>query len=96
MDCAVKIGLNRIQYMRGDSPNHFEKEEHLEQARKIFRKMEAPYIQVIDASLPEDQVFEHVKHIVEAVLIPYTEVFSDQPDLFSFDINNPRLPYFKN
>lgn len=85
LDCAVKIGLNRIKYQRGDTPNHFEKEEHLEEARKIFQQMKAPYIQLIDSSRPEDKVFEHVKHIVTGILIPYSKVINDQQDLFSLD-----------
>ncbi len=96
LDCAVKIGLTRIRYQRGEVPNHFEKEEHLEEARKIFLKMEAPYIQRIDSSRPEEQVFEHINHIITGILIPFSKEISDQPDLFSLDINNDESIYYKN
>ena len=96
LDCAVSIGLTRIEFVRGDIPNHFEKEEHLEKARKIFNQMQAPYIQIIDASPSEDKVFEHVKHIVTGILIPFSKEISDQPDLFSLDIENKYSIYYKN
>jgi len=96
LDCAVNIGLARIEFIRGDIPNHFEKEEHLEKARTIFNQMQAPYIQIIDSSLTEDRVFEHVKHIVTGILIPFSREISDQPDLFSLDIENSPSVYYKN
>ena len=96
LDCAVNIGLTRIEFIRGDIPNHFEKEEHLEKARTIFKQMQAPYIQEIDSSPSEDRVFEHLKHIVTGILIPFSKEISDQPDLFSLDIENSRSVYYKN
>lgn len=82
LDSKVSTGLNRIKYRRGEIPNHFEKEEHLEKVREIFQSMEAPYIQFIDSSRPEEQVFEHAMHIVTGILIPFTREIPGQRDLF--------------
>jgi dTMP kinase len=96
LDCAVKIGLNRIKYQRGDIPNHFEKEEHLEEARKIFLQMQAPYLQIIDSSKSEEQVFKHVENIVIEIITPFSKEITDQQDLFSVELKQQDIPFFKN
>ena len=92
LDCAVNIGLTRIKHIRGDIPNHFEKEEHLEEARKIFKAMQAPYIQLIDSSFSVSEVYNHVEHIVTGILIPFSKEINDQTNLFEID----EKEYYKN
>jgi dTMP kinase len=82
LDCAVQLGLSRIKVNRGETPNHFEKESFLEEARTIFKEMHSSYIQVIDSSSDEEQVFDHVRNIVQTMIAPYSYIYDDQPDLF--------------
>lgn len=96
LDCAVTIGLKRIEFQRGDKPNHFEKEELLEKARRIFKAMEKPYIQEIDSSRPEDEVFENIKNIVSGILVPFTQEITDQPDLFTVESHDNQSKFYKN
>lgn len=83
LDCAVRIGLSRITNLRGEEPNHFEKEDYLEKVRRNFLLMKDSNIQIIDSSRPEDEVFFHVNNIVRDLLSPVTEIYSDQEELFS-------------
>jgi dTMP kinase len=80
LDCAVIVGLSRIRNFRNEIPNHFEQEELLEKARQIFNRMEAMYIQKIDASRTENEVFAHAKSILDTLISAY--LIKNQFDLF--------------
>lgn len=85
LDCAVIIGLSRIKNLRNEIPNHFEQEELLEKARRIFKRMEAMYIQEIDASRTEDLVFQHAKSILDTLISAF--LIKNQFDLFEGEKN---------
>jgi dTMP kinase len=80
LDCAVIVGLSRIQNFRNEIPNHFEQEDMLEKARQIFNRMEAMYIQKIDASRTENEVFMHAKSFLDTLISAY--LIKNQFDLF--------------
>lgn len=82
-DLAVKIGLSRIRNNRNETPNHFEKESYLEDVRKNFLQMSAPYIQRIDAADDEDTVSKKLVNIIKDVITPYIVEDTTQQDLFS-------------
>jgi len=82
LDVAAKIGLSRILHSRKEEHNHFEREEYLDKVRKLFRKMEAPYIQIIDATSDEDTVFSKLKNICQSIIAPYSSEDDSQIDLF--------------
>lgn len=82
VDAAVKIGLSRISNQRNETPNHFEQEEYLEKVRAIFRQMSAPYIQLIDGSRQEDEVFTHLKNIIDDIISNQAVKISSQQELF--------------
>jgi dTMP kinase len=96
LDCAVRVGLSRIMHSRNDTPNHFEKEDYLENVKKIFLSMEGPSIQIINSTPDEDTVFNHVKNIVQDVIAPFTFVIEDQADLFSINTVNKHVNFSKN
>ena len=83
LDCAVIVGLSRIQNIRNEVPNHFEQEELLEKARRLFNRMESMYIQKIDASRTEVEVFQHSKSILDILISAY--LVKSQFDLFEQD-----------
>jgi dTMP kinase len=80
LDCAVVVGLSRIQNFRNEIPNHFEQEELLEKARQIFNRMESMYIQKINASRTEIEVFNHAKSILDTLISAF--LLKTQFDLF--------------
>lgn len=88
LDCAARVGLSRIRNLRNETPNHFEKEDLLEKARRIFKSQKEAYIQEIDASEDIDSVFLHARSIVEVIIKPLSKELTNQPDLFgSYDEN---------
>jgi len=91
LDLAVKIGLSRIKNNRKESHNHFEKEEYLEKVRKIFQKLEAPYIQMINGSRDEESVFHNIKNIIQGILGPYISKDESQFDLFEASIKKGKV-----
>jgi len=95
LDCAVKIGLNRIMDFRNEIPNHFEQEELLEKSREIFNKMHDSNIQIIDSSRNEDEIYGHLKNIVTGITAPYTVEEKAQRDLFDSFTKNEGTYYIK-
>jgi len=71
LDVAAKIGLSRIIYSRNDTQDHFENEEYLDKVREIFRRMSAPYVQLVDGHSDEDSVFRNTRNIVQDILNPH-------------------------
>lgn len=60
----VQQGRARIEQLRGEETNDFEKEEMLIKVAQIFDSLDLPYIQRIDASLPVDDVHKNIiEHI---------------------------------
>lgn len=96
LDCAVRVGLRRIQYQRNEEPNHFEQEEYLEKVRKIFMTMQASYIQHIDSTPDEDTVFNHIKNVVQDIIAPSAIKVEDQGDLFSIDSKKDKVTFSNN
>lgn len=60
----VQQGRARIEKLRGEETNDFEKEEMLIKVAQIFDALDLPYIHRIDASLPVEDVH---KNIVEQI-----------------------------
>lgn len=60
----VQQGRARIEKLRGEKTNDFEKEEMLIKVAQIFDALDLPYIHRIDASLPVEDVH---KNIVEQI-----------------------------
>ena len=79
IDIPVKLGLSRIQHLRGDAHTDFEKEEYLEEVRRIFLRMDAPYIRVVDGSREQDPVFDELESIVQETIAPYLDEHGAQP-----------------
>ena len=96
LNCAVRVGLSRIRNSRNETPNHFEKEEYLEDVKKIFLSMSGPAIQIIDSTPDEDTVFNHVKNIVQDVIAPFTYPIEEQTDLFAVDPADQQVTFSKN
>ncbi len=96
LNCAVRVGLSRIRNSRNETPNHFEKEEYLEDVKKIFLSMSGPAIQIIDSTPDEDTVFNHVKNIVQDVIAPFTYPIEEQTDLFAVDPADQQVIFSKN
>lgn len=96
LDCAVNIGLRRIQYSRGDTPNHFEKEDALEKSRQIFQQLQAPYIQLIDSTPNEEVVFSNIKNIMNSIMSPYLLTIREQQDLFGYNYTSKKFEINSN
>ena len=60
-------GLDRIR-ARGDSPNHFEQLEQLQQVREIFLKLDRPCIRKVDAAQPAEVVGEICVGLLKGVI----------------------------
>ena len=82
LDVAPKIGLSRILHSRKEQHNHFEREDYLGEVRKIFLKLEAPYIQIVDGTSDEDTVFNKLKNIIQDIIAPHSSEDDSQIDLF--------------
>jgi dTMP kinase len=54
LDIDPRLGLQRV-HTRGDQANLFENLPSLEKARAIYRAIQAPYSQILDATRPADQ-----------------------------------------
>jgi dTMP kinase len=67
LDFDPAAGLDRIR-ARGDSPNHFEQLEQLQQVRNIFLTLIRPFIQKVDAAQPAEVVGEMCIKLLERVL----------------------------
>ncbi len=57
IDVDVETALDRIQRNRDQEAKLFEKREFLQKVRDNYLKLKEPNIQVIDGTLPVDQVF---------------------------------------
>jgi dTMP kinase len=55
LDIDPKISLQRIK-TRGDRANHFEKTDSLKKAREIFRSVKKPYLYILDATKPPEEL----------------------------------------
>jgi len=64
LDIPPQKGLDRIAASREKMDPHFEREDYLCKVREIFRKFEGHNIHHIDASRPEDAVYEEIEKIV--------------------------------
>lgn len=82
LDLAARVGLSRIENFRKEERNHFEKEDYLNKVRKVFRQMDFPYLQKIDASRDEDSVFVHLRNILQNIIPPFVLPDSYQENLF--------------
>lgn len=82
LDVAAHIGLSRISNFRKETHNHFEGEDYLEKVRNIFCNLKLPYVQTINASRDEDDVFKNIKNMIMDILIPYTYMKDDQFKIF--------------
>lgn len=81
LDVAVKVGLSRIRINRNEKPNHFEEECYLEKVRKIYREMEAPYIQLIDSSEDINTLFRHLKNVLESIILPFADIITKNANI---------------
>ena len=68
LDIDPQQGLDRIIKNRKKMDTHFEREDYLAKVRKIFRSFEGENIHHIDASRPEDDIYEDIEKIVIAYL----------------------------
>jgi dTMP kinase len=96
LDCAVRIGLSRIQNFRQEEHNHFEKEDYLEKVREIFQKMKSSYIQVVNSCSDADEVFKNTRNIVEDIIAPHSSHVVDQLNLFAKDSGSDKVIFFEN
>jgi len=96
LDVAVKIGLSRIKNFRKEEYNHFEREDYLEKVRSIFLKMKDTYIQIIDGSREEDEVFSNIKNITQDIISPYAYTQDNQYNLFAKNIQMGKLTFSSN
>lgn len=69
LDVAPSIGQSRLVNGRKETPNHFEKEDYLEEVRKQFQKMQHhKNVQEIDGSRLVDEVARSVLNSVRAII----------------------------
>ena len=64
LDIDVSLGLHRINNLRQEKENHFEKAEYLKKVREIFHHMKDDNIRHIEASLCLENVNAHVNQVV--------------------------------
>jgi dTMP kinase len=67
LDVDPDISLGRVR-ARGDAPNTFEKLEQLRVVRSVFRSLQRPYIQVVDASKAPEQVVAECRQRFDELL----------------------------
>ncbi len=96
LDVAAKVGLNRILYSRKEEHNHFEREDYLNSVRKVFRNLDAPYIQLIDATADADTIFSQLKNIIQDMVAPHRRENYSQFDLFEKAAQKENLVRLKN
>lgn len=68
LDIAPQEGLDRIARSRKKMDIHFERKDYLAKVRNIFRSFEGENIHHIDASRPEDVIYEDIEKVVFAYL----------------------------
>lgn len=71
LDISPRVGISRITTLRGEKTNHFEQEDYLNQVKKIFEKLDEPYIQRIPAVGPIEEVEELVQNAAMSILRRY-------------------------
>ncbi|MFN7996335.1 MAG: dTMP kinase [Bryobacteraceae bacterium] len=64
LDINPALGLHRIAHSRGETPNQFEKQTELEEARAIFGNLHAREIHHIDGSASVSQVHRTVLNVL--------------------------------
>lgn len=68
IEIEPRDSISRITQKRGDMLNDFEQLESLEKVDSIFRQMDLPYIERIDGSASEDDVFQQVIGLIDHLL----------------------------
>jgi dTMP kinase len=71
LDVSPRVGISRITKIRGDKTNHFEKERYLSKVKKLFDKLDDPYVQRISSVAPIDDVQMEVQNASLAILRRY-------------------------
>lgn len=64
LDIDVRLGLHRINNLRQEKENHFEKAEYLKKVRQIFNRMKDNNIRHIQASLSLEKVNAQIDQLV--------------------------------
>jgi dTMP kinase len=67
LDFDPEGGLGRIR-ARGDAPNSFEQLEQLRAVRRIFLELQRDFIQTVDASQSEGEVWNRCREIFDGVV----------------------------
>ncbi len=68
LQLPVEMGRERIEKLRGESTNDFEKKEMLHKVDAIFRELDYSYFRRIDASQSIEQIHQNVTQIMQELL----------------------------
>jgi len=67
-EIPVEVGRERIQKLRGESTNDFEKEEMLSKVNAIFKQLDYPFFRRINASQSIEQTHQDITRTVQELL----------------------------
>jgi len=81
LDIDVQLGIHRINTLRREKENHFEKAEYLKKVRQIFRQIKGDHIYHIQASLPLEKMNAQIDQLVMKVLGMEPEVGSRKSEV---------------
>lgn len=64
LDLDAQAGLHRINTLRREKENHFEREDYLRKVSQIFREMKGDHIYHLPASRPLEEVNAEVDRLI--------------------------------
>jgi dTMP kinase len=68
IEVEPRICIVRITEKRGDQLNDFEQFESLKKVDSIFKQMDLPYVERVDGSVAEAEVYRRVRKLIERLL----------------------------